>query len=393
MTKRKTNILIILFSGLLLTIGSFTFFLLDNNTLTISFYKINEESQIIFKKIIAETINNTQITYNEIEQNEPLSKKILKNTDLLITRHTLNSDILSQEAIEFDSNILNNFPQTIKNTGLHNNKLCAIPLALDHFEISYNNKLLRVFGDGNHIRDIKQLEEFARFSKEKAPESKFPFVVAGGDDSTALLFISAITEALYGKEGYDELIADIQNLDETPMLDKVLEDIKKWEQAEFIHPNWLEITNDKLLTYIELEKPAVIFMPLSFHRTIPLTDIRQYTTSWIPCAQNLESRSLILPTIIGVPLNNKLIESSNNDSQNINAEIILKKLASQPVQEIITEKTKLAPTHSTAQALDKQASDVRLWAAASKQALPSIEEVFKTDTEVKQFADWLREKK
>ena len=386
-TKTKKTFIIIILIGITLGIIRICLlFLLPNNTMTVSFYGIDLNTQTAIEQIIsdmAETENLTEkISYNTIDANKELHEKLLKKSDIIITEHGQTTALIAQHATKIDDAIFNNFPQTVKHTGIYKDQAFAIPLAIDHFEVAYNNAMLKKFNAGEPIRSINQLEAFAQFAKEHEPLSGYPFVVAGGNDKHLFLFISALTEALFGIEEYNTLWTHLQNADiesASSILNNVFNYIHTWETDGLIHPEWKHVTNDKVLSFIELEKPAIIFVPLSFHRTIPTDNISAYSASWMPCLQNVSNRSLILPTIIVSPV-----------SENTNAETIVKALANQSIQATISENTKLAPPHSTAQALDKQASDVRLWAAASDKALPSIENAFATKEAAASFANWVR---
>lgn len=366
---------------------------------TISFYGIDSTHQDTLETIIEEFVitnkNNAKLEFKTLDTNKTLEEQVSKNTNLIFTLHGAMDSNLIEKMIRFDDNSYNGIPQSIRRTGMSVEKDYAIPIALDHFEISYNSKILRAFNGGTPIRSFEELINFANFTKNNYPESGYPFAIAGGNDTTLLQFLSALAESFYGVEGRADLLNEINTftgqIKENSILNEIFTVIQEWEKNGLIHPDWMNITNENIKTYIELEKPACIFMPLSFHRTIPISDIQYYTTSWLPCANNIIERSLLLPTIVGFSFNTKSISSKNKNLLDINAKNILAHLISEEVQSRISEETGLAPVHATAQALDKQASDVRLWAAASNHVLPSIKEiVFETENETKEFTEWLR---
>jgi hypothetical protein len=86
-----------------------------------------------------------------------------------------------------------------------------------------------------------------------------------------------------------------------------------------------------------------------------------------------ESRSLTIPSYLIMQIKTK--------KTNLLANTILKEIYTHEGQNILTNATSLAPTTSQAETSDKQASDVRLWAAASNKALPSFVNALYTSAE------------
>ena len=74
------------------------------------------------------------------------------------------------------------------------------------------------------------------------------------------------------------------------------------------------------------------------------------------------------------------------------ANTILKEIYTHEGQNILTNATSLAPTTSQAETSDKQASDVRLWAAASNKALPSLASaLYKNPEDISSLAKMIRD--
>ncbi len=389
---------------------------LNRNVLNVSFYGLDDKTIAAIEQTIIETntVKNSDVSFEfmQLDVSLPLEGQVGKS-DILFTLAGKNADSIAQKSVGVPSVLYNNFPKSIASTGFYQNYAYAVPIVLNHFEISYNTFLLRNYNSGNPFRAFDHLIPFATYVQRSAPQTGYPFAIAGGDDTTLLLFLSALIESFYGKDGYMKFVEilnenqvqteeDFLELVQKPLIESenkttqstvenLFEIVHTWKQWRYIHPEWMHLTEKDILDFIDLERPAMIFMPLSFHRTVPFNKIRHYTTSWFPAGQSSVSRSLVIPTVLGIPLTNKTVEDENDTAKAINAQSILAELTTTNIQGTLSDTAELAPAHSTAQALDKQASDLRLWAAASDSLLPSIKEsAFVSIDEASMFCEFLR---
>ncbi len=391
-------------------------YLINRNILTVSFYDLDDKTRLAIEQTIADTTtaSNSNVTFEFIMLDTSLTlEEQVEETDIVFTLAGKNAESIVKHSVGVPLEQYDNFPKSIGSTGFFQNTPYAVPIALNHFEISYNAYLLRNYNGGTPLRTFDQLIPFAEYVQRSAPQTGFPFAIAGGDNTTLLLFLSAMVESYYGKDAYTQLVEilrshpikskeDFLNLVQQPLrstennleastLENLFKTVQTWKQWRLIHPEWMFLTEKNILDFIDLERPAVLFMPLSYHRSIPFDDIRYYTTSWFPAGQSSVSRSLIVPTVLGIPLSDKTVKGANNTEKMVNALSILANLASNSTQGTLNDTTEFAPVHSTAQALDKQASDLRLWAAASDSLLPSIKEsAFVTSAEVSVFCELFR---
>lgn len=395
---------------------------MSRNILTVAFYGIPDTTQLALEKTITslsktETdgkVNKTPFNFTALDDSIPLAEQITKKIDVVFTLAGKNAQSILDNAISINPGIYNNFPYSIGQTGISpDGDPQSVPLLLDHFEVAYNIKLLQQFNGGSPVRSIEQLRGFANFVRTTIPNAGYPISIAGGNDDALLAFVTALIESYYGAEGYNQLVnilntEQIQSQEDfdrfanealiesvvpnqAQSLSDVLAQIVQWQTEQLLHPNWLSITTEDLIAFIELQKPAIIFMSLSFHRSVPLREIRQYTSSWFPSGATVTSRSLVFPTVLGIALSEKTIQSEPNTEKTLNAIGVLTTLASENTQSILSEDAELATVHSTAQALDKQASDVRLWAASSESLLPSIaQSAFETPAQIAVFSEYLR---
>ena len=94
-------------------------------------------------------------------------------------------------------------------------------------------------------------------------------------------------------------------------------------------------------------------MPLLEYRTLPLSTLHQYESSFFSVDAAVTNHSLIAPAVV-------LIFYSKNPLFSD----AIRFLISVQAQEALSNETKLAPASSRAAAYDRQADDVRYWAAS-----------------------------
>lgn len=142
--------------------------------------------------------------------------------------------------------------------------------------------------------------------------------------------------------------------------------LKEWRQTGFLHPEWFHMTKADVENFMESNLALFVSMSFSDHRKISQKAIERYETSYMPASIAMkESRSLTIPSYLIMQIKTK--------KTNQLANTILKEIYTHEGQNILTNATSLAPTTSQAETSDKQASDVRLWAAASNKALHPLQ--------------------
>ena len=104
------------------------------------------------------------------------------------------------------------------------------------------------------------------------------------------------------------------------------------------------------------------FTLLSEHRKIPYNVIKNFESSLFPPDFSANDYGLIAPAVSAMLL-----------SDNSNCKRYLAAFFTEETQTEFSDKTSLAPVHYRAQAYDRQADDVRFWAAScAGGALPDL---------------------
>lgn len=169
---------------------------------------------------------------------------------------------------------------------MNNGQQKTIPLLMDHYELAY----YQTFRIAAKLQLPETLNAFEKYLGALKKYAVLPFVCTGSDDRTLLALVSALTEANSGFSGYAALV---QNLRRTPSLEEVidvqlsktvslrtvLDTIRSWQQEQLITPKWYELRENDIDMYMTNNMIAVVFMPLSTHRTKQSDDVRFWTDS------------------------------------------------------------------------------------------------------------------
>jgi hypothetical protein len=201
-----------------------------------------------------------------------------------------------------------------------------------------------------------------------------PFFCAGADDRVLTAFVGSLVEAMGGVKAYKNLIAELKNGTEfEELLDKdlgspnvtlrsVLDMLKSWPKEGLTHPAWFNGQKNDLIYFSEENHIGVFFTFLRDHRNIQYNVISKYEAFVVPPTSSTIEYGIIAPAISGMLL-----------TDNSNCKRYLAEFFTEDAQMELSNLTKLAPVHSRAQAYDRQADDVRFWAASCPGgALPDL---------------------
>ena len=108
-----------------------------------------------------------------------------------------------------------------------------------------------------------------------------------------------------------------------------------------------------LVYFAESNQLGSFFTLLSEHRKIPYNVIKNFESSLFPAEVNANNYGLIAPAVSVMLL-----------SDNSNCKRYIGAFFTEEAQTEFSDKTNLAPVHYRAQAYDRQADDVRFWAAS-----------------------------
>lgn len=266
-------------------------------------------------------------------------------------------------------------PRSITRIGVIGEQQIALPVALDHVEIAFRRDLFAA--NGLPVQDrILSLSELESVLNRLIGSRFFPLVIAGGNDGALLDFVSVLVLSLGGVEQYQELVrlAETQSSAEGLVsahlgggwsLSEAVTLLKEWEQQRILHPDWASFSHEDVLEFAQRQLTGAVVMRLSQHRTWPLHVLRRWQSSPFPFKDPTKAGSgLITPVLIAaVPK-----DAARADE----AVDIVPSLVSRDFQDTAVQSWRLAPVHSTAQALDRESGDLRFWAAASRELLPPL---------------------
>jgi hypothetical protein len=293
-------------------------------------------------------------------------KKTVKKANVLFTMDGRAAAEACATAAAPDEKILAQMPSAIRRIGRTDTSAYGLPLLLDHFEFAYGSAFARQY----RLTPASPLDDFLGAAKKSLREGLWPIACAGANDADIVMTVSALAEARFGTESRNAIVRelradkDFRAVLASTKLKAVLDELVAWRKAGIIHPEWFRMTSDDVIAFMDNGYSEIIFMSLSTHRTIPQRTIARYEGIPFPSATKQTARTLTVPALIGVVVSKK--------GQNAEANAFLARLASVEGQGTLAALSGLAPVNSTAEARDIQASDVRLWAAASDRPVPDI---------------------
>jgi len=257
-------------------------------------------------------------------------------------------------------------PSAMRRAGQTESRVYGLPLLLNHFEVAYDTKALNRTGLGEP-KTLAALLYFAR--KTKAP-TRWPIICAGAQDTDLLMLVTSLGEAINGFSSVDALVGQLdrgvqfsERLGNTEFRG-VLDTLVAWRKDGLLHPEWFRMKNEDLIGFMENDYAAIVFMPLSTHRIVPMRTIEKFTSIPVPSDRVEKERAFTTTVLLGVlPLQRK---------QNSAAETFLYNLVKNDGQKKLAAMTGLGPVNATAETQDRQASDVRLWTASSQKPMMEI---------------------
>ena len=324
-----------------------------DRTVRVAFYGLSEEMMTLIKEKIPQE-ENIILEYDLISDGDFDSALVKSKYDMLFTWRGEITDSLSPSAEDIPSKVLENLPNSLRN------KKC-IPILLDHCELTFSkevlNKLSAELPTGfKDFSDLLNASTSVVFS---------PFYCNGADDRVLIDFIGALVMAKGGLSAYNKLIEELRKADSlNSVLDLKLDNreltlralldmLKSWPDKGYTHPSWYNGRGNDLIFFAEDKQLACFFTLLSEHRKISYNIIKNYEASLFPADVSASNYGLIAPSLSLMLL-----------SDNSNAKRYVSAFFTEEAQEEISDKTMLAPVHSRTQAFDKQADDVRFWAAS-----------------------------
>ncbi len=332
----------------------------SDKNVRIAFYGLTEQYENYIKELIPAQ-ENVNLEFVSLKDDVNV-KSISKKYDLLFSWKGEVTDALEVSATLISYKAVSLVPETLQN------KKC-LPLLLDSCELLYNKK--SAIKQGGELPS--DFNGFVQYLESSKGELVTPMVLNGGDDRILTAFVGNLVEKTGGSEAYKKLIAelrkgtDFESLLGTPLgnnvtLKSTLELLKDWTKTGLLFKGWYNLSAADMSYFIEEKQTAVAFTFLSVHRTYPWKVMDDYESYLIPPFVSTVETGLICPSVCAMLF-----------SKNSNASRYLETLLSKQAQETLSDNTQLAPANSRARSFDKQAYDVRYWAAGTKSgALPDL---------------------
>lgn len=309
--------------------------------------------------------------------------------DILITENIVLDDDWSRMLLPIDNQALEIYPKSTRAFSIYNGKYLQLPLQLDHIEFAYKKKDITGAPDSGLIFSLTELES-QLLDLRKA--GHYPLMIAGHDDRDLLDAVSVLTLSLAGVEGYRSLMNlfysgnSFKELLDKPLRGEltfadILEKIQNWRDSGIIHPEWLRFTREEVVKFLEDGISSACIMRLSTHRTLNSKLLDQLGETPFPFLERKDrATGLVMPGYSAVFYLNSKFSGKMGE--------IIRSMVSNETQSDLTASSGLAPMTSVSEAIDKQASNVRLWGAASREILPPLP--FPGDTNMSELRNYLQ---
>ena len=358
LNKKTVFSILAAFCGLVIVIGAIIGVRIikkrrADRTVRVAFYGLSEDMCTMLKEKIPQE-ENIILEFDVISENAFDAELVKNKYDMLFTWRGQITDSLQASAEDIPQRVLETMPTALRN------KKC-VPILLDHCELAYYTKTLKETG----LEIPASFKEYQAFLNAAKSKVFSPYFCNGAEDRIMIDFIGALVMAQGGLKAYNKLIDELRinnsldavldvKLDEKKCtLRSILDMLKNWPKEGITHPSWYNGRGNDLLFFAEDAQLGSFFTLLSEHRKIPYNVIKNYESAMFPVNVSPANYGLIAPALSGMLL-----------SDNSNAKRYIANFFTEETQTEFSDKTNLAPVHSRAQAYDRQADDVRFWAAS-----------------------------
>ena len=363
--KKRTIILIAAGAALLCAAVFIPLAVINSKTVKVAFYGVGTRVQDSVKSEI-ESMNLGRVRYYVLDDSAALPSGFEKKYSLLVAKNSLAVKNEAAKFIPVGEGLMESFPISIRKSTALGERHYAIPILLDNFEIAYYMPAMKNL----ELSAPRNYGGLLRYLKAVKKTQEIPLACAGAEDKDLLGFVSVMAEILYGAEDYKkmlEMVKESAALNKSALpesLTRVLDEIKAMQEKGFLFPQWTKASPRDVSYFMQERKLGASAMFLSERRDFEYNLIKFYEASLFPRYDNSVEHGALAPQIVAALLNDKN-----------GAHLILGQLASVSAQENLTNFSLLAPTSSRAESVDRQADDVRFWAASSAAgALGGIEE-------------------
>lgn len=336
----------------------------SDKTVKIAFCGLTPEITENLKKELPE-LEEVKLSFSELNKNDIDLGTLAEKFDLFFTWEGEITETLGKFSDDIPGKILQTIPTSLRKD-LNSKDKKAYPILLNHYEMAFYTPLSK-----NYNLDYPEnWEAFQNYLQEASKHVFTPFFCEGGNDRTLLALVGSIVEARAGAAAYKKLISTLaaaENLeavidlplgecaDGTITLRLVLDMLKQWAKDGLVHPLWYVATRNDVLYFMEDKQIAVLFDSLLEHRDVPYSIIKDYESMRVPADYEIADHGVITPAIVCMLL-----------SDNMNNDDLLRPFATEDVQSRLSMLSKLGPTQYRAESYDRQADDVRFWAASCR---------------------------
>ena len=402
MKFEKKHIFILLFCTILLIllIFSLIFLVEKNKSPVIAFYGLEEKIVKALESSFEKNSSNyftkekQKYSFLVLEEEDSLENHLKSNKDIAVvfSYGGANQNSVSENALVFDKSILSVMPTSMK---LASNN--SLPILLNHLEIDINNNAFSKI-DSKKIVDLDYVLNLGK-NEDFRKDYQVNMTIIGESDKNLSYFLSAFIESRFGVEELNKLNdfltsnqieINYENLfeyPETQCLKSICDELLNLKKEKLVHSEWEDMSFVDVQNYMETKQVAFTFMDLYSHREISYGIIKNYSETFFPSGRYKEypkGRSLIVPTVMAT-----CFETSNK-SVSKECMKIVENMVSLKEQNILARDSGLAPVGSFADTQDKQAYNVRLWAASSDSLAMDLYSAFTDSSARKNFFKFLR---
>lgn len=295
--------------------------------------------------------------------------------DLILQPWGRDSQAQASEWLALDEALLAPVYSSLRAEGRSDGILKAVPLFVDHVGLVLSPDLSRELipeGQGL-IPDLAGLT--AALARRAGPEF-FPLVLAGGNPERLAEAVSLFVLSLGGPETYLALAADLgpqadgaglfrRSLEEGDLPAALTAQLRAWEASGVLHPEWLNFSEADTRRLVEAGRSSAVILRLSVQRTWPVNALRRWRALPFPPGQAGQAGQGLVAEVwrASIPQTSREIPR---------ARATLARLLGLEFQNQAVFDLGLAPAASAAATRDREANDLRFWAAASRQHLPPL---------------------
>lgn len=356
---------------------------INDKTVNIGFYGVSEEMRQMLQDAMPQE-ENVIIKYTVIAENNVDLAAIAKKFDVLFTWKGEITDILNDNAEKIPKNYLEQLPKSLRNERV-------LPILLDNYELDFK----AIVAEKAQTNPTESFSKFLEYLNETKEIVFSPFFMNSMDDRVLFAFVGNIIESEGGSKAYSNFINSLKEADnlssimdisfdekQNVSLRSVMDMLKKWPDDGIAHPMWYSANEEDVRYFASSNQVAVFYTSLANHREYDYQFISEYVSVPMPYLTDSVDHGILAPQLCAMLLSN-----------NSNSKRYLKELISEENQEAFSMKTMLGPVQYTAQAFDKQADDVRFWAASCPSGAlpdPALAAFQRNPEKMKKFAEEMR---